>query len=193
MKRSHIVCFLLLFGLGCVHIQSHPDSWRPEASKTSPEDCLNISGVYANAGEGPKGGPVKLANWLNLNTDHNPQHANENNALWHDLSDASSVELNLSENGVLTIIAKGPIKSRTWSYEKSKRQLECKNGILTVHFSGDGSGDGVAAFESNSLELQRVGNDLVVNRVENAFGFMLFIPAWGHESLWGRFKPWVNP
>jgi hypothetical protein len=148
--------------------------------------------VFANVGESPKGTPVKLATWLNLNIDHSPKHANENNSLSKELSHVTKVDLNFSENGVLTITANGEGIHRKWSFEKSKGQLKCKNGILKIHLSGDGSGDNVAAYESDTLELQMVGNDLVVNKRESSAGIILLIPFWGGESLWGRFKLETN-
>jgi hypothetical protein len=173
---------------GCVHIESHPKSWNPDSSSADSITCPPISGVFDNHGENPKGESVNLAQWLNLKISHNPKTANADNDLFRELSMADSVALQLSDDGVLNITAEGGGESNRWSFQKSKGQLKCKGGSLLIHLSGDGSGDGVAAYASVTLELRRVGGDLIVNKHGGSGGVMLLIPAFGYESAWGRFK-----
>ena len=83
--------------------------------------------------------------------------------------------------------ARGTDLIKTWSFERVKGQFKCEKGMLTLHQSGDGSGDNVAAYESATMDLYLLDKDLVVHRHGGSAGVMLLIPAAFYESLWAKF------
>lgn len=188
-RKFLFACFALLSIAGCVHIQRHPKTWDPPSPELGPGVCPPISGVYENLGVDTKGVQANLAQLISYSIRHDPSGAQERNRTWKELKTVRSVELKMSDDGVLTVTAISNEGIKTWSFASKMGQFNCEKGVLRLHQSGDGSGDNVVAYESATLDLFRVDNDLVVHKHGGSAGVMLLIPAAFYESTWARFAP----
>jgi len=181
---------ILVMGLaciGCIHAQRHPKTWDPPVFEMGSSPCPALNGIYENMGVDPKGGAVNLARLLNYSIRHDPAGARERNRFYDELGNVSSVKLELSGDGVLLVRVGLGAGEKDWSFSQAKGQLLCKGGILSIQQRGDGIGDNVVAYESATLDLFRVNNDLIVHKHGGSAGVMLLVPMAGYESTWGRF------
>jgi hypothetical protein len=93
-----------------------------------------------------------------------------------DLFEAQTVDLELSKNEILTVRAIGHKTAHQWSYEKSKGEFSCKEGMLSLPKGGNMSGDNVASFGSGADDLYVTDSHLIINSHGGTAGIILLIP-----------------
>jgi hypothetical protein len=122
----------------CVHVEHPPASWGNITPATTSDDCVSFRATYSNRGKKPDGSLVLLATWLY------PKNA-PTRGIDKDLIGAQTVTLEL-DNALLTVTMNGPGGAfHRWSFDKSKREIACRNGVLSVSQGGDLSGQNIAA------------------------------------------------
>jgi hypothetical protein len=124
-----------------------------------------------------------LAAWLN------PNYQSSNPAQFQvasDLNRAQTVEVNL-EGTLLRFNAIGAEAHRSWTFDSSKGQFECREGVIRIaRWRADS--DIVLLAEKDSIDLYRTQGYLVVNVHGGGAGLVLMVvPFAGHSSAWARF------
>ena len=189
MRLIYFPTLILVFVCGCVQIEKYPDSWGSIEPDILAPECSLIKNSYYNRGKKPDGTAVYLAVWLAPETNAKTQEERtEQTRVMDDLFKAKIVELELIDNNILKVRAKGTDIYHQWSFDKEKKQLECKNGILSVLQKGDRSGDNVVAFSSGASDLYFSENNLSVNSHGGVVGITLLIPYTAYGSNWARFE-----
>ena len=189
LSRIFLGAILLPFFCGCISLHRYPTAWPPITSTSQPTEVQGFSATYSILGEDDKGKPANLGKYLLLQIDHNPQHSSQFRAVDDDLEKAHSILLTYTKDEMLKIVAEGNGVHREWSFERARGGLKVEGGAIKVWRSGDGSGDNVAAFESKSIKLYRVGDELIIQQRNSSAGVVLLIPAGGYSITWARFKP----
>jgi hypothetical protein len=109
-----------------------------------------------------------------------------------DLVKAQTVTLEL-DGALLTLKAYGAAGAyHQWSFDKSKREFACRNGVLRISQGGDKSGQNVAAVGTDVVDLYRTQGELFVNSHGGSAGIALMIPMAEYESGWARFPVEVS-
>lgn len=104
-----------------------------------------------------------------------------------DLVNARTVTLEL-DGALLTLKTYGAAGAyHQWSFDKSKREFSCQNGVLRISQGGDKSGQNVAAVGADAVDLYRTQSELFVNGRGGSAGIALIIPMAEYESVWARF------
>ena len=186
-KYAVFVVATMLFSLGCIHVQKHPKTWDNVDFGIRHDVYSRISGKYENIGLDPKGIRVNLARLIAYSIRHDPSSAQERNAEWNELEKINYVEFKIYNDGVLAIAFHANGNVKTLIYDRKKGQYNYLNGMVRLHQGGDGSGDNIIAYESATLDLFMVGNDLVVHRHGGSAGIMLLVPVVVYDSSWARF------
>lgn len=178
---SHLaVAFAAICMTVCVHVEHPPASWGNITPTTPSDDCISVRATYNNRGNKPDGSVVLLATWLH------PRNA-PTRGIDKDLIDAQTVTLEL-DGSLLTVKTNGRGGAyHQWSFDKSKREFGCRNGVLRISQGGDLSGQNVAAVGTDAIDLYRTQGELFVNSHGSSAGIALMIPMAQNWSGWGRF------
>jgi hypothetical protein len=178
---SHLaVAFGAIFVTACVHVEHPPASWGNITPATTSDDCVSFRAMYSNRGIKPDGSVVLLATWLY------PKNA-PTRGIDKDLIGAQTVTLEL-DTALLTVTMNGPDGAfHRWSFDKSKREIACRNGVLRVSQGGDLSGQNIAAIGTHDIDLFRRQGELIVNSHGGSAGVALLIPMAEYGSAWARF------
>jgi len=176
-----VICILC----GC-HVEKRPQTWGQTLPEFGAQALSAIEGEYSNIGEDPKGNKVTFAMWLTMGADPGSD-LNAKKEFYRELRDASVVELRLPDEDKITVVAKGDNIHKEWSFFKNLNQYEFKNGVLRIQWPLSGSSVNAVGHASSYIEIQRVGNYLIVHKNSTWVGVMLLVPAGEHQSLWARF------
>jgi len=172
--------FALLIATGCVTVEPYPSSWG--APPTAGGNCESITGAYADNGTRADGTPVRLSFWLNPTvTSSSPERFQ----LSKDLAEAEQVELDL-KGTLLEISAIGPNVRRAWTFDSSKGQFRCHEGVLRIarwHVDNDI----VILANKDTMDLYRTQDYLLVNTHGGGAGLAMVVPVAGYSSVWARF------
>ena len=167
---------------GCVHIERYPHSWEPMRAGAA-TDCTAVAATYANEGENSSGAHVSLAAWIEPQKNRTVA---EQSAFETDLDKAQTVQLLLNAN-LLTVVANGVNVHREWSFDSSRREFECKRGMIRIH-RFEVLSDIMFGVSKGSDDLFRVADHLVVRSHGGGVAFVLIaIPLVYHGTSWGRF------
>jgi hypothetical protein len=179
---SHLaVAFGAICVTACIHVEHPPASWGNITPATPSDDCVSLPAMYSNKGNKTDGSVVLLATWLH------PRNA-PTRGIDKDLIGAQTVTLEL-DGALLTVKTSGPGGAfHQWSFDKSKHEFACGNGVLRISQGGDKSGDNVAAVGSDAIDLYRTQNELIVNSHGGSAGIALVIPFVEYGSGWARFS-----
>jgi hypothetical protein len=179
---SHLaVAFAAICVTACMDVQHPPASWGNITPAVQAEDCASLAATYGNHGERSDGLAVLLTGWLF------PRNA-PTRGIDKDLIGAQTVTLEL-DGALLTVKINGPEGAyHQWSYDKSKHEFGCRNGVLSIFQGGDLSGQNIAALGADSIDLYRTQGELFVNAHGSSAGIALMIPMAQHWSGWGRFQ-----
>lgn len=187
MNKLLITLTALLLN-ACVQVGQYPASWGKTISSTLPDTCPSLEGIYKNKGENSNGTVAHLATWLPAPASSQKNEERLSPQQMRDiLLGATTVTLDLANDMLLTVTASGNNMNRQWSYDKSKADFTCHNGVLSIVRGGDMSGDNVAAFGSGTIDLFQTEDHLTVNSHLFTAGVMLLIPVASYESNWARF------
>jgi hypothetical protein len=181
---------LALLNACLVNTQPRPESWAMppvvDGSIFPP-----ISGVYENQGVDAKGKPVSLAILLThrIKNDQRPYIDRYETGYGHGeiLQAACRVDLDLPENGDIDIRAVTGAGVRSWRLEQAKDQFKRINGMVRIDQGGNINDQQAVYHENLTLDLYRLGNDLIAHRYGKAIGVMFLIPAGTIEDTWARF------
>jgi hypothetical protein len=164
----------------CVYVEHRPASWGNITPATPSDDCVSFPATYNNKGNKTDGSVVFLATWLH------PRNA-PTRGIDKDLLDAQTVSLEF-DGALLTLKTNGLMGAfHQWSFDKSKREFACRNGVLHISKGGDKSGQNVAAVGSDAIDLYRTQSELIVNSHGGSAGIALIIPMAEYGSAWARF------
>ena len=173
-----LICPLTI--VACVSAERFPQSWSPVSNDVRSTHCDDIVGIYENGGENGSGGDALLAIWLDPAINH--WNSSERTRVEHELRSAQWVQLTFNR-GVLEVSAIGVGIHRQWTYD-----YVCRNGRVHIPRGGDMSGDNVAVIGSDSIDLGRADNHLIVERHGGWLGVALLIPVVGYDRRWARFQ-----
>jgi hypothetical protein len=178
---SHLaVVFGTICVTACVHVEHPPASWGNITPATPSDDCVSLSATYSNKGNKADGSVTFLATWLH------PRNG-FTQGIDSDLVKAQTVTLEL-DGALLTLKTYGVAGAyHQWSFDKSKREFACRNGVLRISQGGDKSGQNVAAVGTDAVDLYRTQSELFVNSHGGSAGIALIIPMAEYESGWARF------
>jgi len=178
---SHLtVAFVAICLIACVHVEHPPASWGNFSPATPSDDCASFPATYSNKGNKTDDSSVFLATWLH------PRNA-PTRGIDKDLLDAQTVSLEF-DGALLTVKTNGPMGAfHQWSFDKSRREFTCRNGVLRISQGGDKSGQNVAAIGTDAVDLYRTQSELFVNGHGGSAGIALIIPMAEYESAWARF------
>ena len=178
---SHLaVAFGSMCVTACMDVQQPPASWGNITPAVRSEDCAFIGATYSNHGESSDGLEALLTTWLY------PRNA-PTRGIDKDLIGAQTVTLEL-DGALLTVKINGPEGAyHQWSFDKSKHEFGCRNGVLSISQGGDLSGQNVAAVGTDAIDLYRTQSELFINGHGSSAGIALMIPTAQHWSGWGRF------
>jgi hypothetical protein len=182
---SHVRHLAVAFGAicltACIHVEQPPASLGNITPATPSDDCVSLSAMYSNKGNKTDGSIVLLALWLF------PRNA-PTRGIDRDLIGAQTVTLGL-DGALLTLKTTGPRGAfHQWSFDKSKHEFACQNGVLHISQGGDKSGQNVAAVGSDAIDLYRTQDELIVNSHGGSAGIALMIPFADYGSAWARFR-----
>ena len=167
---------------GCVHNEHYPESWGPMRVGAA-TDCADVAATYTNEGENTNGDRILLAGWL---APREYKSDAERDAYQRDVTKAQTVQLQLAGH-ILTVVASGNNMHREWSFDSTKREFECKHGIVRIR-RFEVASDIVVLVSKGSDYLYRVGDHLVVKKSSAGVGLVLIvIPVAGGGTSWARF------
>jgi len=168
---------------GCVSVEHYPSSWG--AQPTAGGQCASISGAYADNGTRADGTAVRLSVWLNPTLRSNSP---ERFQLGKDLAQAQQVELELDlKSALLHVTAVGPNIRREWTFDSSKGQFQCRDGVIRITRWNLGN-DIVILANKDTIDLYRTQDYLLVNSHGGGAGLaIVVVPVAGYSSVWARF------
>jgi hypothetical protein len=164
----------------CIQVEHPPASWGNITPAAPSDDCVSLPATYGNEGNKTDGSIVLLALWLH------PRNV-PTRGIDKDLTEAQTVTLEL-DAALLTVKTSGLGGAfHQWSFDKSKHEFACRNGVLRISQGGDKSGQNVAAVGTDAIDLYRTQNELIVNSHGGSAGIALVIPMAEYGSAWARF------
>jgi hypothetical protein len=174
------VAFGALCVTACVNVESPPASWGNITPATQSDNCVSVAATYSNKGNTTTGVEVRLASALH------PRNS-PTRGIDRDLIQAQTVTLELS-GSLLMVKTNGPEGAyHEWSFDKSKHEFECRDGVLRISQGGDVGGQNVALVGTDAIDLYRTQSELFVNHHGKSAGLALMIPVAEHFSGWERF------
>ena len=167
-------------------VEHYPSSWG--AQPTAGGQCASISGAYADNGTRADGTAVRLSVWLNPTLRSNSP---ERFQLGKDLAQAQQVELDL-KSALLYVTAVGPNIRREWTFDSSKGQFQCRDGVIRITRWNLGN-DIVILANKDTIDLYRTQDYLLVNSHGGGAGLaIVVVPVAGYSSVWARFPVRVS-
>ena len=177
---SPLVASVAICISACVHIEHPPASWGDPTPQTLNDNCASFSASYSNKGNSSDGAVGTLSTWLF-------PRSSTTRGIDKDLFGAQTVTLEF-EGALLTVKTFGAMGAyHQWSFDKSKHEFACLNGVLRISQGGDKSGQNIAAVGTDAIDLYRTPGDLIVNRHGGSAGVALMIPIADYNSIWARF------
>jgi hypothetical protein len=86
----------------------------------------------------------------------------------------------------MTVVVSGEHLHREWSFDSSKREFECKHGVIRIR-SFEVANDIVFGVSKGSDYFYRVGDHLIVRSRGVGVGFALIVPFAVVGTSWARF------
>jgi hypothetical protein len=179
-SASRLVASVAICLTACVHVERPPSSWGDFSPATTSGDCVSFPAIYDNKGNKSDGSVVLLATWLY-------RRNAPTRGIDKDLINAETVTL--ERNGtLLTVKTNGPMGAyHQWSFDQSKHEFACRDGVLRISQGGDKSGQNIAAVGTDAIDLYRTQSELIVNGHGGSAGIALMIPMAEYGSTWARF------
>ena len=172
--------FAAIFTTACVDVEYPPASWGNIAPATRSHDCVSVAATYSNKGTNTAGVEVHLAS--SLHPRNSPTRGIEG-----DIAEAQTVTLEL-DGSLLTVTINGSNGAyHQWSFDKSKQEFGCRDGVLRISQDGDVGGQNVALVGADTIDLYRTQSELFVNHQGRSTGLALMIPVAERFSGWERF------
>ena len=169
----------------CVHIEHPPASWGDLTPRTPSDNCASFPASYGNKGNRDDGSVVTLSTWLF------PRNSTTR-GIDKDLFGAETVTLEF-DGALLTVKTFGAMGAyHQWSFDGSKHEFACMNGVLRISQGGDKSGQNIAAVGTDAIDLYRTPGELIVNGHGGSAGVALMIPMAEYNSAWARFPVQVS-
>ena len=169
----------------CVHSEHPPASWGDLTLQTPSDNCASFPASYGNKGNRGDGSVVTLSTWLF------PRNSTTR-GIDKDLFGAETVTLEF-DGARLTVKTFGAMGAyHQWSFDGSKHEFACLNGVLRISQGGDKSGQNIAAVGTDAIDLYRTPGELIVNGHGGSAGLALMIPMTEYNSAWARFPVQVS-
>jgi hypothetical protein len=174
------VAFGAICVTACVNVEYPPASWGNITPATQSDNCVSVAATYSNKGSTTTGVEVPLASALH------PRNS-PTRGIERDLTEAQTVTLELG-GSLLVVKTNGPEGAyHEWSFDKSKHEFGCRDGVLRISQGGDVGGQNVALVGTDAIDLYRTQSELFVNHHGRSAGLALMIPVAEHFSGWERF------
>ncbi|CAG4884131.1 conserved protein of unknown function [Georgfuchsia toluolica] len=187
MTRFAFIWFFAIAMCGCISVDKYPDKWGAAVAGTRSDICPKLSGVYENIGETADGQRAWLASRLSGITGRDKElQLQMRYQFWKDLSAAKVVQIHVADNQTLAIKVTGEGIEHEWTVPKTR--VECKTNAITIHGDAVISGDNAVAVGTDSMDLYRSGNQLILNQSGGGVGVLLLVPVVGYSNHWSRFS-----
>jgi hypothetical protein len=177
--RTAFAAVVLLLVCGCVSVERFPSSWGVQPTGVQ---CAATAGTYEDKGIRADGLTVFLGSWLNATLQSNSP---ERFQVAHDLHQAQTVELRL-EGTLLYVTAIGTEVRRAWTFDSSKGQFKCSNGVIHI-LRWQVDSDIVLLTSKETIDLYGTKDYLFVNVHGGGAGLAMVLPVAGYSSVWARF------
>ena len=186
MNRHLLISIAFTAMAGCVSIEKYPDQWDALDASARSDKCPNVSGTYDNVGETGDGRRAWLAISLDDITKHSRELGQARYNFWKDLAASKMVQIALTDDPTFTIKVMAEGGQHEWAL--SSARFHCTANALTIQGEAIHGADNGADIGTDSLDLYRSGERLILNRRSARVGFLLFIPVAGYGSSWARYS-----